>query len=188
MRVKLKWLRAWIISPVLNVQHHGINSLKLQNAKSWKLTMTMTATYPAHKMTFHYKLVYEHEIRRRYNYILARSDNNMAWLGWGQFSPSSLTRRIERLICYLKKKKIEKSTKTKVYHFQISHRKQWLNPIEILRFENHSRDESVFGDRWRDTGVKCYVGTLVTILVCTQLCLMILHIMFKLQTTKPQQF
>ena len=133
---------------------------------------------------------YEHEIRRRYNYILARSDNNMPWLGWGQFSPSSLTRRIERLICYLKKKKIEKSTKTKVYHFQISHRKQWLNPIEILRFENHSRDESVFGDRWRDTGVKCYVGTLVTILVCTmtQLCLMILHIMFKLQTTKPQQF
>ena len=32
-----------------------------------------------------------------------------------------------------------------------------MNPIEILRFENHSRDESVFGDRWRDTGVKCYV-------------------------------
>ena len=53
-----------------------------------------------------------------------------------------------------------------------------------------ARDRYRDRDRWRDTGVKCYIGTLVTILVCTmtQLCLMILHIMFKLQTTKPQQF
>ena len=30
-----------------------------------------------------------------------------------------------------------------------------------------ARDRYRDRDRWRDTGVKCYIGTLVTILVCT---------------------
>ena len=32
-----------------------------------------------------------------------------------------------------------------------------------------ARDRYRDRDRWRDTGVKCYVGTLVTILVCTSI-------------------